>query len=247
MLVTLFRTLIRLWCWIELAIATLVMWALSFIPGERFRPTYERLFHWWTQLFVLAVGVNLKVHQHYAGQLPAQYIVIANHPSAFEDIGMPSLFKAYSVAKMGVKHWFLVGRIAEAAGTIFLKRDNKESRAAAGDEIEEALRAGKNIAIYPEGGCKGRRIAPFLYGIFGISKATGVPILPVFLHYEAQADFEWQGQTLPRKIVDIVSASNRTANYHVFDTFDPADFEDRESFCNHVHACYLTWQDKYLL
>ncbi len=247
MLIGLFKVLLRLWCWLELAVLTLVMYVLSFIPRELFGTIYDRLFLLWTRVFVLAMGVELKVHQHYAGKLPEHYIVIANHPSAFEDIGMPSLFKAFSVAKIGVRDWFLVGRISAAAGTIYLKRSDKNSRAAAGNEIIEALRDKKNIAIYPEGGCKGRRINQFLYGIFGISIETGVPIVPVFLHYEAQEDFEWQGQTLPGKILEILFAANKTANYHIHEPFDPAEFDSRESYCEHVHQHYLQWQDKYLL
>lgn len=247
MLIGLFNIAVRLWCWLELIVLTLIMYALSFIPRSIFGPIYEKLFLFWTRVFVLAMGVELKLHQHYAGKLPEQYIVIANHPSAFEDIGMTSLFRAYPVAKIGVRDWFLVGRISDAAGTIFLKRDDKSSRKAAGAEIVEALTDGHNIAIYPEGGCKGRRINQFLYGIFGISIETGVPIVPVFLHYEAQEDFEWQGQTLPQKMLDILFASNRTANYHIYDAFDPAEFDDRESYCAHVHQQYLQWQDKHLL
>jgi 1-acyl-sn-glycerol-3-phosphate acyltransferase len=129
---------------------------------------------------------------------------------------------------------------------LFLKRENKASRAQASETIKDALAEGKNIAIYPEGGCYGRQINRFLYGIFTISLETGVPIVPVFIHYEAQEDFEWQGQTLPQKIFELMRAKNNTANYHVFDPFDPKEFNDRESYTNHVHQQYLQWQDKYL-
>ena len=60
----------------------------------------------------------------------------------------------------------------------------------------DAVNAGQNIALYPEGGCKGRRLFhEFKSGAFEVSMRTGVPILPVFLHYEAQDDFEWQPPT----------------------------------------------------
>lgn len=246
-MIALVNLTIRLWCCVEFIVLTLIMYLLSFLPTTLIGSVYEKLFYLWTSVFVRAMGVKIHIHQHYSSVLPKHYIVIANHPSAFEDIGMPSLFNAYSVAKMGVRHWFIVGRISAAAGTIFLKRDDKDSRAAAGDSITQALKDGKNIAIYPEGGCFGRRISRFLHGIFGISIDTSVPIVPVFIHYEAQADFEWQGQTLPRKIWQIFTASNRNANFHVYEPFYPENYPDRESFCDAVHQHYLAWQDKHLL
>ena len=44
-------------------------------------------------------------------------------------------------------------------------------------------------------------VAGVLVAGFSLAARTGVPILPVFLHYEAQDDFEWQDPyTLPDKI-----------------------------------------------
>jgi 1-acyl-sn-glycerol-3-phosphate acyltransferase len=113
------KLLLRVIAWIDLSFFTLLMYLLSFIPRSVFGTYYDQLFQSWSRCFVRALGVELKLHQHYSGTLPEQYIVIANHPSAFEDIGMPALFQAYSVAKIEVKDWFFVGRISVASGTYF--------------------------------------------------------------------------------------------------------------------------------
>ncbi len=244
------KLLWRVIAWIDLTLFTLLMYLLSFIPRSTFGKIYDRLFQVWSRTFVRALGVNLKLHQKYKAALPQQYIVIANHPSAFEDIGIPALFPAYSVAKIEVKDGILTGRISAAAGTVYLKREDKASRAQASETIKQALNEGKNIAIYPEGGCKGRHIGlvnPFLFGIFTISLETGIPIVPVFIHYEEQETFEWQNQTLVKKIMQMMMASNKTANYYVFDPIDPKDFDSRESYTEHVQQQYLAWQEKYLL
>ena len=233
---------------LDFVLLTLVMYVLSFLPKHVLERFYPRLFRFWCKSFVHALGVNLRLHQKNDLPLPKQYILIANHPSAFEDIGVPALFNVYSLAKIEVRDWWLLGRISWAAGTLYVHRESRESRNAAAKEIEEELAKGKNIALYPEGGCKGRRIfETFRYGAFDISLKTGIPILPVFLHYEAQEDFEWTApHTLAHKIWHMATTQNNYVNYYVFDAIDPKQFSDKEAYMQHVHGLYLNWQEKYL-
>jgi 1-acyl-sn-glycerol-3-phosphate acyltransferase len=245
----LLRIIWRLICWLELTVFTLVMYLLTWLPHAFISRFYFPLFQLWARSFVQALGVDLRVHQKYTTKgLPAQYILIANHPSAFEDIGIPAVFPVHSLAKIEVADWWFVGRISTASGSLYVHRESKESRNAAADEIEQALHAGKNIALYPEGGCKGRRIfESFRYGAFDIALRTGTPILPVFIHYEAQDTFEWrEPQTLLHKIWHISTAPNNRVNFYIYDALDPAQFADKESFTAHAHSMYLEWQARYL-
>lgn len=241
------RVIWRLISWVEHALFTLVLYLLSWLP-ETLRQGYFGLFRFWCRSFVRALGVDLRLHQKNTRPLPAQYILIANHPSAFEDIGIPALFPVYSLAKIEVKDWWVVGRISTAMGNLYVQRESRESRNVAAGEIEAALAEGKNIALYPEGGCKGRRIfESFRYGAFDISLRTGIPILPVFLHYECQDDFEWSApQTLLHKLWHMSTVQNNRVNYYVYDAIDPAQFSDRESYASWVHGRYLEWQARYL-
>jgi len=175
-------------------------------------------------------------------------LVDGNHPSALEDIGMPALFNARFLAKEQIKDWWILGRISTAAGTLYVKREAKQSRKQAGEALIQTLLAGHNIGLYPEGGCKGRRLfLPFRYGCFEAAIKTGIPIIPVFLHYEAQESFEWlDNQTLLQKIWTILKSQNKTANYYVFDSILPKQFENKESLCDYVEHLYLKWQTQYL-
>jgi 1-acyl-sn-glycerol-3-phosphate acyltransferase len=242
------RLIWRLICWFELAVFTVTMYLLALLPAAWLEPFYFTLFRFWCRSFVRALGIDLRLHQKNTRPIPAHYILIANHPSAFEDIGIPALFEVYSLAKIEVKDWWLVGRISVAAGTLFVHRESRESRNSAARQIIAELERGKNIALYPEGGCKGRRIyKSFRYGAFDISLQTGIPILPVFLHYEAQEDFEWQPPyTLVQKIWHMLTTRNNRANYYLYDAIDPSRFRDRESFARYVHDLYLKWQVRYL-
>lgn len=241
------QLLLRLIALADLVLSTAVMYLASFVPGLAGSRIYHDWFRIWSRHFARALGVDLRLHQKNSRALPSRYILIANHPSAFEDIGIPALFPVYSVAKKEVADWWIVGRISSAAGTIYFDREEKAERKALPERMLSALAQGKNLAIYPEGGCKGRRIQErFLYGAFDVAIQSGLPIVPVFLHYEAQEDFEWLGQSLPRKIWEMMSSRNRRANYYVFDAISPMGFESKEVMAQQLRARYIEWQQKYL-
>ncbi len=233
---------------LELAVFTLIMNGLAHVRRLHNNHRYFTLFRYWCRSYVRALRVDLYLHQQNAHDLPERYILIANHPSAFEDVGIPALFPVHSVAKVQVKGWWLVGRITEAAGNLFVDRDDPDSRRALIEKMIAALNDGKNIALYPEGGCTGRRITcDFKLGAFDVSLQTGIPILPVFIHYESQQDFEWRDpHTLVDKMRHFIRSQNHRANYYVFDAIDPADFGDKQVYAEAVRAQYLVWQNKYL-
>ena len=221
------RFLVRLVAIADFIALTALLWLLAWLPWPGRHPV-ARLFGAWSRSFVRALGVDLRLHQKNLKLLPERYILIANHPSAFEDVGIPALFDVVSLAKMQVADWFIVGRISKAAGTLYVDRDDPASRDQAIEVMVNTVNAGQNICLYPEGGCKGRRLFhEFKSGAFEVSIRTGVPILPVFLHYEAQDDFEWLGQTLPDRIRQMLFTVNNRANYYVFDQIGRASCRER--------------------
>ncbi len=234
--------------WFELLLLTLLLYPLSFLPhppgGYRW---YRGLFRLRCRAWIDALGVELRLHQKNRHPVPNHYILVANHPSVLEDVGIPALLPVVSLAKAGVRRWPVMGRIAAAAGTLFVKRNSGSSRRAAKEGLKRALERGDNVAIYPEGGIHDKRLHhPFHYGAFDLSLRTGVPILPVYLHYEAQDDFHWGDEPLPRRLLSIMRSRNNQANYYRYDAFDPADFQDEESYCARVYEKFLEWQEKYL-
>jgi 1-acyl-sn-glycerol-3-phosphate acyltransferase len=233
--------------WVDFLALTVVVYLLAWLPWPGTHPV-ARLFRPWCRAFARALDVDIRVHQKNRKRLPQRYILIANHPSAFEDIGIPAIFDVVSLAKLQVQDWFIAGRIARAAGTLFVDRDDPESRHEVIQTMVNAVNSGQNIALYPEGGCKGRRLfKEFKSGAFDVSIRTGIPILPVFLHYEAQDDFEWQPPyTLPDKIRHIMTAINNRANYYVYDVLDPKDYADKYAMRAAAYALYQRWDAQYL-
>ena len=248
MFYTIGKCFLTLICALDLVLATLILYLLSFLPQHLSKSWYPKLFRHWCWIFMRALGVNLKLHQKNALPLPKPFILIGNHPSVLEDLGMPALFNARFLAKAELKDWWILGRLSIATGTLYVKRDSPTSRKAASEALIQCLLQKENVALYPEGGCKGRRIhLPFQYGSFDIAIKTGVPILPVFLHYEAQAAFEWRPhESLLHKLWEIWHSPNKNVHYYVFDAIDPQKFENKQALCEHIENLYLKWQSKYL-
>lgn len=243
----LLRLMRKFVAWVDFILFTALLYLLSWLPWRGTHPV-ARLFHAWCRSFVRAIDVDLRLHQKNRRRLPERFILIANHPSAFEDIGIPALFDVVSLAKVQVQDWFIVGRITRAAGTLYVDRDDAASRQQAVETMVAAVNAGKNIALYPEGGCKGRRLhGEFKSGAFEVAMRTGVPILPVFLHYEAQDDFEWQPPyTLPDKIRHMIGTVNNRANFYVYDPIDPRDFADKYAMKAAAYEQFARWNAQYL-
>lgn len=231
----------------DFAAFTAVIYLLSWLPWKGKHPV-ARLFHAWCRAFVRALDVDLRLHQKNLKRLPERFILIANHPAAFEDVGIPALFDVVSLAKLQVQDWFIVGRISKAAGTLYVDRGDPRSRDQVVETMVSAVSSGANIALYPEGGCTGRRLFhAFKSGAFEVSIRTGVPILPLFLHYEAQDDFEWQPPySLPDKLLHMLTTVNNRANYYVHDAIDPKAYADKYAMKDAVYALYKQWNAKYL-
>lgn len=243
----LMRFIWRILTLVDFIVMTALAWFFALLPQHGVGKHYVVLFRIWCRSFTQMLGTHIRVHQHYSAGLPQQYILIANHPSAFEDIGIPAVFPVTSLAKAEVQHWPVLGRISSAAGTLYVKREEKESRQAALTSMVDFLATGQNLAIYPEGGCKGRRLYErFLRGAFAASVSTGVPILPVFIHYEAQESFEWAGQTLPQKILELATAPNKQVNFHVFEPLRPENYLNEEAMRDAAYTLYQQWDARFL-
>jgi len=233
--------------WLFLITLSLTLYLLSHLPRAFSGRYYHFLSRFWCRIFIRGLDVDLRLIHKNKQPLPDHYILIANHPSALEDFGIPALFDIYPLAKIGVRDWIILGRISDYAGTIYVKRGDAGSRHAAKQALMDAVRAGKNIVIFPEGGCKGSRIyEKFQTGAFDISLQTGVPILPVFLQYTDQKTFEWKNESLVKKLWQIFKSNNNRVNYYVHDAISPEGFADKESYTQYVHEKYLEWQKDYL-
>jgi 1-acyl-sn-glycerol-3-phosphate acyltransferase len=130
---------------------------------------------------------------------PGAKIFASNHTSYFDvlplmlGLGVPYRF----VAKLEVGRMPFIGTFLKHMGHLKFDRTDAESRLRQAQEIEEFLRNGESIFVFPEGTfTREDGVRPFQLGAFKAAVATGAPILPVSL--AGTRRFLRDGTYLPR-------------------------------------------------
>ena len=217
----------------------------SFLPTSINKYFMHGLFRLMCKSFLNAIGGQVHIHQKNRAALPKHFLLIANHPSGYDILLLNSIFKVYPLAQSGVRKWFFFGRIAKAIGTVFVDRSDKSSKGVAKQACLDGLLEGKSILIYPEGGCFGKDLRDFKYGAFNLSMESQVPILPIYLQYEAENSFEWGNESLPWHLFNIFKAKNKHVHCYIFDAVHPQHFKDAAQLKDYMHRMYQKWQQLY--
>jgi len=132
-------------------------------------------------------------------ETPGPKIYASNHTSYFDvlplmvGLGVPYRF----VAKIEVGHMPLIGTFLDRMGHLKFDRTDPESRLRQAEEMEEFLRNGESVFVFPEGTfTEEDGVRPFQLGAFKAAAATGAPIIPVSL--AGTRKFLRDGTYLPR-------------------------------------------------
>ncbi len=132
-------------------------------------------------------------------ETPGAKIYASNHTSYFDvlplivGLGVPFRF----VAKMEVGGMPFIGTFLKQMGHLKFNRTDPESRLRQAQELEEFLRNGESVFVFPEGTFGSEDgVRPFQLGAFKAAVATGVPIIPVSL--AGTRRFLRDGTWLPR-------------------------------------------------
>jgi 1-acyl-sn-glycerol-3-phosphate acyltransferase len=149
-------------------------------------------------LFAL-IGCRVRVVGKEHMSTPGAKIYASNHTSYFDvlplmlGLGVPYHF----VSKMEVGSMPFIGAFLDRMGHFKFDRTNPESRLRQAQVMEEFLRNGASVFIFPEGTFTGEDgVRPFQLGAFKAAVATGVPIIPVSLAGTRQ--FLRDGTYIPR-------------------------------------------------
>ncbi|GIJ34298.1 lysophospholipid acyltransferase family protein [Micromonospora sediminimaris] len=151
-------------------------------------PTRERqaALRGWARSTARACGVRLEVR----GRLPRRRaLLVANHVSWWDVLALLAVAPARLVAKQEVRRWPLIGLLARAGGTVFVDRSRPRGLPATVGRVASALRAGRSVAVFPEGttwcgasaGC--RPPTGFRPAMFQAAIDAGAPVVPLRIGY----------------------------------------------------------------
>ena len=142
----------------------------------------HRLVRWWAAKLLRLIGIELRVSG--TPQTGANLLVL-NHVSWLDIMVVhATLPQARFVSKADVKAWPLAGRLADAAGTLYLQRERKRDALRVVHDMAEALRSGQIVAIFPEGTTStGHGLLPFHANLLQAAITTSTPVQPAVLRF----------------------------------------------------------------
>lgn len=158
-------------------------------------------------LFVLA-GCRVRVvgKEHLVDS--GAKIYASNHTSYFDvlplmlGLGVPYRF----IAKMEVSGMPFIGAFMRQMGHLSFNRTDAESRLRQAQEMEQFLRNGESVFVFPEGTFTHTDgVRPFQLGAFKAAVETGAPIIPVSL--AGTRRFLRDGTFLPRPSSVVITVS----------------------------------------
>lgn len=179
--------------------------------------------------------------------LASQGAVVANHVSWLDILVLNGRKRVWFVAKAEVAGWPLIGWLARATGTLFIRRD----RRAAGQQVaamQARLALGQRLLFFPEGtSTDGVRVLPFKSTLFAAFMAPelrpDMQVQPVSVVYRAPAGqdrrfYGWWGEmALAPHLLKVLTARPQgevTLIYHP--PVRAAAFADRKQLAAHCEA-----------
>jgi 1-acyl-sn-glycerol-3-phosphate acyltransferase len=208
-----------------------------------FMPLYskrrqEAVVRWFFRGIARSFGIRVEVHGE--GRLrefadaSRGALVVSNHISWLDIVAVNAVQPMRAQAKKEVAGWPIIGKLADAARTVYLDRENLRSLPTAVDELMKAMRGGSMVNVSPEGttwcGLANGRFRP---AMFQAAIDADVPVIPFVLRYRLE---DGRDTTAPAFVGDetLITSLRRTARtrglvleVHVLDPIEPSTTRNR--------------------
>jgi 1-acyl-sn-glycerol-3-phosphate acyltransferase len=134
-----------------------------------------------TLLFILNVHVDCadpdRLRQHHG-------FIFPNHMTYLDVLVLVSIAPLRFLAKDEVRRMPVIGQVAKSIGCVFVKRDDKNSRAEARTKLAK-VETFPPVVLFPEGKRNpGDHLLPFRYGAFEIVARGQTPFLTCAITYD---------------------------------------------------------------
>lgn len=141
----------------------------------------------WAGKLLRLAGVELRV----VGPVPqaGPLLIVANHLSWLDIPVIHACKHCRFVSKSDVKAWPVIGNLANAAGTLFIERNSRRDAMRTVTRMEEAIRSGDMVAVFPEGTTgDGKALLPFHANLLQAAIAAESAVQPLGLcFYDKQS------------------------------------------------------------
>jgi 1-acyl-sn-glycerol-3-phosphate acyltransferase len=151
---------------------------------EKPRGIYQRCMHAWCRAILRISGVKVELHNPDRMSETKGHVYIANHVSWYDIFALAAVIPRYTwIAKAELRKLPMFGRAAEAAGIVFIDRDNKKAAFESYKLAADDVKRGRSVIIHPEG-TRGKdyHLRPFKKGPFVLAIASQSPVIPTLLH-----------------------------------------------------------------
>jgi 1-acyl-sn-glycerol-3-phosphate acyltransferase len=142
--------------------------------------------HAWARRLCSALGVEVSVR---GAPPPGPHLLLGNHRSYIDILAVLGVRPCGFLAKVEIGSWPVFGAAARLHPTVFVAREDRDSRKRAREGALALLQKGLAFAAFPEGTtCRGPGILPFFPGLFHLAEQYDFPVVPFALEYEDRRD-----------------------------------------------------------
>lgn len=155
--------------------------------GAYFAPSRQsacRITQIGSRLFFRLMGIPITIHGRTYMEQDLPCVFVSNHTSFFDIVIFLAIFKIpyRFVSKIEVASWPFIGTFLRRRDDFTFTREDRNQRLAQATALENSLREGVSLLIYPEGTFTPRDgVRPFQLGAFKAAVATGRPVCPIAL------------------------------------------------------------------
>jgi len=193
------------------------------------------------------LGISVVRQPMHTRPLPEKAIYISNHSSSFELFIITCLLnKTDYVIDANVLKIPVINKILLKGPLIFIQRGSLQSRVDCLSTMAKRLAEGRNVMLFPEGYSHKYLSSHFAMGAFQASWDTGVPIVPIYMHYDNLDAFVPDAKVNHKKeFFRILFAPNKRIKAYIFDSISPSTFKNPQDYRDAVYQQYCQWQHDY--
>ena len=136
----------------------------------------------WSLGLLACAGITLQLRGR--PQRAGPVLLVANHHSWLDIPVLHAARYCRFISKSDLQDWPIVGTLATAAGTLYIRRESRRDALRMVTSMRDALLAGEVLAVFPEGQTgDGRALLPFHANLLQAALDAGAPVQPVGLRF----------------------------------------------------------------